>query len=37
MMGGALTLPHGGVEIAFTVVGVTLLGLGHLLNHRAKT
>ena len=37
LMGGALTLPHGGVEIAFTVVGVTLLGLGHLLNHRAKT
>ena len=37
MMGGALALPHGGVEIAFTVVGVTLLGLGHLLNHRAKT
>jgi hypothetical protein len=37
MMGGALTVPHGSVEIAFTVVGVTLLGLGHLLNHRAKT
>ncbi|OYY68539.1 MAG: hypothetical protein B7Y00_01375 [Sphingomonadales bacterium 17-56-6] len=37
MMGGALTLPHGGVEIAFTVVGVILLGVGHLLNQRARS
>ncbi|MFN3453145.1 MAG: MerC domain-containing protein, partial [Sphingorhabdus sp.] len=36
MMGGALTLPHGGIEIAFTVIGVVFLGFGHLLNHRAK-
>ena len=35
-MAGALTLPHGGMEIAFTVLGVMLLGFGHLLNHRAK-
>ena len=36
MMGGALTLPHGTMEIAWTVIGVVFLGLGHLLNHRAK-
>ena len=36
MMGGALTLPHGAMEIAWTVIGVVLLGLGHLLNHRAR-
>lgn len=36
MMGGALTLPHGAMEIAWTVIGVVCLGLGHLLNHRAK-
>lgn len=36
MMGGALTLPHGGMEIAWTVIGVIFLGLGHLLNHRAR-
>ena len=36
MMGGALTLPHGTMEIAWTVIGVFFLGLGHLLNHRAK-
>lgn len=35
-MAGALTVPHGGMEIACTVVGVILLALGHLLNHRAK-
>ena len=35
-MAGALTLPHGGMEIAFTVLGVIFLSLGHLLNHRAK-
>jgi len=36
MMGGALTLPHGAMEIAWTVIGVVCLGLGHLLNYRAK-
>ena len=36
MMGGALTLPHGAMEIAWTVIGVVLLGIGHLLNHRAR-
>jgi hypothetical protein len=36
MMGGALTLPHGVMEIAWTVIGVVLLGFGHLLNHRAR-
>ena len=36
MMGGALTLPHGAMEIAWTVIGVVFLGLGHLLNHRAR-
>jgi hypothetical protein len=35
-MGGALTLPHGTMEIALTVIGVVFLGLGHLLNHRAR-
>lgn len=35
-MAGALTLPHGGMEIGFTVLGVIFLGVGHLLNHRAK-
>ena len=37
MMGGALTLPHGGMEIVWTVMGVIFLGIGHLLNHRART
>jgi hypothetical protein len=36
MMGGALTLPHGAMEIIWTVIGVVFLGLGHLLNHRAR-
>ena len=36
MMAGALTLPHGGTEIALTVLGVIFLGFGHLLNHRAR-
>ena len=36
MMGGALTLPHGAMEIAWTVIGVVLLGLSHLFNHRAR-
>ncbi|MEO7278231.1 MAG: MerC domain-containing protein [Sphingomicrobium sp.] len=32
VMGGALTMPHGGTETVFTVVGVTILALGHRLN-----
>jgi hypothetical protein len=36
MMGGALTLPHGGIEVFYTVFGVGVLGLGHLLNQRAS-
>jgi MerC mercury resistance protein len=36
MMGGALTLPHGGIEVFYTVLGVGVLGLGHLLNQRAR-
>lgn len=31
----ALTLPHGGSEIAFTMLGVAVLALGHFLNLRA--
>lgn len=36
MMAGALTLPHGGIEIFYTVLGVGVLALGHTLNHRAS-
>lgn len=36
MMGGALTLPHGDIEVFYTVLGVGVLGLGHLLNQRAR-
>lgn len=36
MMGGALTLPHGAMEITWTVIGVVFLGLAHLLNNRAR-
>ncbi|WP_423604961.1 MerC domain-containing protein [Sphingomonas sp. MS122] len=35
MMAGALTLPHGGQEILWTVIGVAILALGHDLNRRA--
>lgn len=35
MMAGALTLPHGSVEILWTILGVGVLALGHDLNHRA--
>jgi len=37
VMGGALTLPHGPTEIAYTMVGVAILALGHDLNRRAVT
>lgn len=36
MMAGALTLPHGGTEILWTILGVGVLALGHDLNHRAS-
>jgi MerC mercury resistance protein len=36
MMSGALTLPHGGIEVFYTVLGVGVLALGHTLNHRAS-
>ena len=36
MMTGALTLPHGGTEILWTILGVAVLALGHDLNHRAS-
>ena len=35
VMSGALTLPHGGIEIVYTMVGVAILALGHDLNRRA--
>lgn len=35
MMAGALTLPHGGQEVLWTIVGVSVLALGHDLNRRA--
>jgi MerC mercury resistance protein len=35
VMAGALTLPHGGPEIVYTMVGVAILALGHDLNLRA--
>ena len=37
MMSGALTLPHGGIEVFYTVLGVGVLALGHTLNHRAAS
>jgi hypothetical protein len=35
MMAGALCLPHGGLEMLYTIIGVSLLALGHDLNRRA--
>lgn len=35
MMAGALSLPHGGQEIMWTIIGVSVLALGHDLNRRA--
>jgi hypothetical protein len=35
VMMGALSLPHGGGEMVWTMVGVGLLALGHDLNRRA--
>lgn len=34
-MAGALSLPHGDVELIYTVIGVAMLALGHDLNRRA--
>ncbi len=36
VMAGALTLPHGGTEILYTIIGVAILALGHDLNLRAS-
>ncbi len=35
IMAGALSLPHGEFEIFWTLVGVSLVALGHELNRRA--
>ncbi len=35
IMAGALSLPHGGFEIFWTLIGVALVALGHDLNRRA--
>jgi hypothetical protein len=34
-MAGALSIPHDGAEIVYTMIGVGLLALGHDLNRRA--
>lgn len=36
VMGGALQLPHSGGEELYTIVGVTILALGHRLNFIAS-
>lgn len=35
IMAGALSLPHGGFEILYTIIGLGILALGHDLNYRA--
>jgi hypothetical protein len=35
IMAGALSLPHGEYEIVWTLIGVSLVALGHDLNRRA--
>lgn len=35
MMMGALTFPHNGSEILYTIMGLAVLALGHDLNYRA--
>jgi len=35
VMGGAMTMPHSGIETIYTIVGVLILALGHDLNRRA--
>lgn len=36
VMAGALTMPHDGTEALYTVIGVTILALGHRLNYIAS-
>ena len=36
VMGVALMLPHGGTEIVWTIIGVSILAAGHFLNYRAS-
>ena len=36
VMAGSLTLPEGGAGTVYTIVGVSILALGHDLNRRAK-
>jgi hypothetical protein len=35
VMAGALSLPHGGGETVYTIIGVAIVALGHDLNRRA--
>lgn len=35
VMSGALSLPHDGAEVVYTIIGVGILALGHDLNRRA--
>jgi hypothetical protein len=35
VMSGALSLPHDGAEMIYTIIGVAILALGHDLNRRA--
>lgn len=35
VMAGALSIPHDGAEVVYTVLGVSILALGHDLNRRA--
>jgi hypothetical protein len=35
VMAGALSLPHDGTEALYTVIGVSILALGHRLNAMA--
>jgi hypothetical protein len=35
-MGGALAMPHDYREMVLTVIGVSLVGVGHLLNIRVR-
>ena len=35
VMSGALSLPHDGAEMVYTIIGVAILALGHDLNRRA--
>jgi len=36
IMAGALSLPHGHMEVVYTILGVSILALGHDLNFRAS-